>query len=214
MDTNAWKSIKQQAYVDIQTTNSAFIMKIPSTLRGLKYVDQWLLGKGFHGLASPLVGTKGPTLTITTIQGHWTPAEDANTGDDFVMFPSSRPLPGLELVLAPNKDGEKRFVQSCRPDRDDPSGPAARQFSLLTEPTLCTSQGPFRLTGPEWDGALTLQVKRDRGGRASIQVAKEGHNGHVQQWEIVGPELHVWIQSRSPKEEEVVSLIVVRLHEA
>ncbi|MDF1661861.1 MAG: hypothetical protein P1V97_08815 [Planctomycetota bacterium] len=209
---STWKSIKQQSYVDIQTTNSAFIMKIPSALRGLKYVDQWLLGKGFHGLTSPLIASKGPTLTITTIQGHWTPSEDSSVSDDFVMFPSARPLPGLELSLSPDEVGERRFVQSCRPDRDDPSGPAARQFSLLTEPTLCTSKGPFRLTGPGWDGALTLRIKETVGGGATIQVAKEGQNGHVQQWEIVGSELHVWIQSRNPSKNEEVSLVVVKLH--
>lgn len=209
-----WKSIKQQSDIDIQTTNSAFIMKIPSALRGMKYVDQWLLGKGFHGLTSPLVAAKGPTLTITTIQGHWTPSEDSSSSDDFVMFPSSRPLPGLELSLTPNDGREQRYVQSCRPDRDDPSGPGARQFSLLTEPTLCTSQGPFRLTGPGWDGALTLKIKETPEGGATILVAKEGPNGHVQQWEVVGSEVHVWIQSRNPGAKEEVSLVVVKLHQA
>jgi hypothetical protein len=53
---------------------------------------------------------------------------------------------------------------------------------------------------------------QDSNAKARIHVTKEGSEGHVKQWELVDDELHVWIQSRNPTEDEEVTLAVVKLY--
>lgn len=218
LDLKAWKSVNQQRSVDIQTLHAALVMRAPAQARARSAVKP---GELFSSL-SAASGT--PTLSVTTMVVR--PAElgaSLAPVGGLLRVPSAVPVLGLTVPIATEATGpaprdkheavvHKPLDTALETDQSDLCTPL---FEILGQPTLCSSAGPFRLTGPAWLGTLEFEIDR-RSDAPRLVVRRTGETGEDPQPERrveLEQEALVWIQPcRTLEPGEPISLVSIRLN--